>query len=400
MELNKMQGVASNMFQDWYKHPEKRERPWFEISGAAGTGKTTVVKHIISNLGLKDSEVIFMAFVGKAALALRLSGVNGRTIHSIIYKIVVRNKRDDNGNVIYIGGKPITESYFVKVNELPEGTKLLVVDEGGMVDSNIGKDILSFGIPTLVLGDLHQLPPVFGTSLFLHKPDVILNEIMRQAKDSSIIYLAQLAMHGIMIPYGKYNDGECEVIRKQDLTDAHLKSADLVICSTNRMRDTINWYMRKNIYGIDETVIVPGDRLICRQNCWDVLLNDDSLGIDVALVNGMIGTVKNTNRNTATPKVSMNIDFQPEFSEKCFKDIPISSSYVLSGVEKRKMVNPKFAPYTLFELGYCSTCHLAQGSQYPHIVIYLDTSPSTSDYFCKWLYTAITRARYSLTLVM
>lgn len=400
MELNKMQGVASKMFQEWYKHPEKRERPWFEISGAAGTGKTTVVKHIISSLGLKDSEVIFMAFVGKAALALRLSGVNGRTIHSIIYKIVVRNKRDDDGNVIYAGGKPITESYFVKVDELPEDTKLLVVDEGGMVDSNIGRDILSFGVPTLVLGDLHQLPPVFGTSLFLHKPDVILNEIMRQAKDSSIIYLAQLAMHGIMIPYGKYNDGECEVIRKSELSDVYLKSADLIICSTNKMRDTINWYMRKNIYGIDEPVVVPGDKLICRQNCWDVILDDDSLGIDVALVNGMIGTVKTTNRNTATPKVSMNIDFQPEFSNQSFKEVPISSSYVLNSVEKRKLVNPKFAPYTLFELGYCSTCHLAQGSQYPHIVIYLDASPSTSDYFCKWLYTAITRARYGLTLVM
>ena len=58
------------------------------------------------------------------------------------------------------------------------------------------------------------------------------------------------------------------------------------------------------------------------------------------------------------------------------------------------------SPYILFELGYCSTCHLAQGSQYPNIVIYVDTTPSTSDYFCKWLYTAITRARFGLTLVM
>lgn len=400
MELNKMQGVASTKFQYWYKHPESRTRPWFEISGAAGTGKTTVVKHIIASLGLKDSEVIFMAFVGKAALALRLSGVNGRTIHSVLYRMVTTVKRDENGAVVYVHGKPETVSYFVKVSSLPEGTKLLVVDEGGMVDSNIGKDILSFGVPTLVLGDLHQLPPVFGTSLFLHEPDVILNEIMRQAKDSSIIYLSQLAMHGFLIPYGSYNNGECIVIRKNELTDDHLREADLVICSTNRMRDYINWYIRKNIYGIDAPIVVPGDKVICRQNCWDVLLEDDSLDIDIALVNGMIGKVVNTDRNVSVPKSNMLIDFQPEFSKECFKNIPIDSTYVLSEYDKRKGVNPKFTSTVAFELGYCSTCHLAQGSQYPHIIVFLDSTPTTSDYFNKWLYTAITRARLGLVLVM
>ena len=400
MELNRMQGVASKEFQYWYKHPESRKRPWFEVSGPAGSGKTTVVKHIIASLGLNNDDVMFMAFVGKAALALRLSGVNGRTIHSIIYKMIELPKVDEFGNVVKIDGKPVIISKFVKVDSLPDNIKLLVVDEGGMVDSNIGRDILSFGIPTLVLGDLHQLPPVFGTSLFLQKPDVILNEIMRQHKDSSIIYLSQLAMHGFMIPYGSYNNGECTVIHKYELTDAHLKAADLVICSTNTTRDTINWYMRKNIYGIDCNTIVEGDKLICRQNCWNTILKDPSLDIDIALVNGMIGTVSKTNRNNLSNKVNLNIDFKPEFSDFSFTDVPINTNYVLSPYEKRKSVNPKFEPYTLFELGYCSTCHLAQGSQYPHIIIYLDTPPSSTDYFCKWLYTAITRARTGLTLVM
>ena len=129
--LNKMQGVASSEFQYWYKHPESRYRPWFEISGAAGTGKTTVVKHIIKELGLQDSEVIFMAFVGKAALALRLSGVNGRTIHSVIYRLIKRYKKDsETGQLIYFNGQPILEIAFEKVNDLPSNTKLLVVDEG------------------------------------------------------------------------------------------------------------------------------------------------------------------------------------------------------------------------------------------------------------------------------
>jgi predicted ATPase len=41
-----MQQVAVEKYMDWFLHPNKRERPWFEISGAAGTGKTTVVNAI------------------------------------------------------------------------------------------------------------------------------------------------------------------------------------------------------------------------------------------------------------------------------------------------------------------------------------------------------------------
>ena len=93
MELNKMQGVASTKFQYWFKHPESRTRPWFEISGPAGSGKTTVVRHIIENLGISYDDVMFMAYVGKAALALRLSGVNGRTIHSVIYQRIERDRK-------------------------------------------------------------------------------------------------------------------------------------------------------------------------------------------------------------------------------------------------------------------------------------------------------------------
>ncbi len=396
--LNTMQAIASEKFRHWYKHPEDRERPWFEISGPAGSGKTTVVKHIIQELGLSDSEVVFMAFVGKAALALRLSGVNGRTIHSVIYQISKKYKRDENDKIVYLHGKPVLETKFEKLEALPLGIKLLVVDEGGMVDSNIGSDILSFRIPTLVLGDLHQLPPVFGTSLFLQKPDVILNEIMRQHKDSAIIYLSQLAMHGVPIPYGKYNNGECRVMRRENLTDDMLREFDLIICNTNRTRDTINWYIRKNIYGIDSNSIVIGDKLICRQNCWDILLDDPSIDIDIALVNGMIGNVTSINRNTKNGSGKLMIDFKPEFSNVCFEDVPVNPSYILSEYEYRKATNPRFSPDVTFELGYCSTCHLAQGSQYPNILVYIDSALGDSDYSRKWLYTAITRAQKSLTI--
>lgn len=400
MELNKMQGVASKEFQKWYKNPKIRKRPWFEISGPAGSGKTTVVKHIIEALGISDDDVIFMAYVGKAALALRLSGVNGRTIHSVVYDIIEIPKRDLDGNYVYDdNGKKIIETRFIKKDKLPDNIKLLVVDEGGMVATDIGNDILSFKIPTLVLGDLNQLPPVFGHSLFLHKPDVILNEIMRQKKDSPIIYLSQLAIHGMLINHTTYGN-DVKVIRKDQLTDNMLGDADLIICATNNTRDEINWFVRKNIYEITEPFVVTGDKLICRKNCWDTILGDKSIGTDIALVNGMIGNVVKTDKNNTKRNMNMKIDFKPEFSKNCFKNVPINSNYVLSPYGERVRVNPKFVPYIVFEFGYCSTCHLAQGSQYENIVVYVDTTFSTSEYFRKWLYTAITRAKTKLTLVL
>lgn len=397
IQLNKGQQRASELFMDWWYHPERRHRPWFELSGAAGTGKTTVVRHIIEELGISMDDVLFVAFVGKAALQLRLSGVPGRTFHSVMYVLKKFLKRE-NGKVVYKDGVPEYVEIFVKVESLPSNIKLIVLDEGGMVSEDHGRDILSFGIPLFVLGDLHQLPPVFGRGMFLQHPDVILDEIMRQNKDSQIIYLSQLAMHGVRVPYGEYGDGECLVIHRSELNDDHLRNADLVICATNDTRDIINWYVRKNIYGISSPTIEVGDKLICRKNYWDILLGEPY--DDIALVNGMIGYVTNVYKEPIKSKIGMGIDFRPEFSPvQSFNHLNIDRRYILSGYEARQAMFSKHSPYIQFELGYCSTCHLAQGSQYDHVLVYNEVFDSTSDYYKRWLYTAITRAKKKLTIV-
>lgn len=396
-ELNDGQYKTVQKFCYWYKHPESWKRPWFEISGAAGTGKTTTVLHAIRMLGLDLEDVLFVAFIGKAALQLRLSGVPGRTFHSVMYKIERRLKRE-NGIPVYENGCPVYTEEFVKVESLPPNIKLIVLDEAGMVAKNNGEDILSFGIPLLCLGDLHQLPPVFGQGMFLLHPDAILTEIMRQKKDSPIIYLSQLAMHGIQIPYGPYGDNkECIVIRRNELTDEHLKKADLIICATNNTRDKINWYVRKYIYGIDSSNIVIGEKLICRKNYWDIILGGQYS--DIALVNGMIGYVTGINTETGKSGISMEVDFRPEFSDKeQFKKLPINRKYVLNGYAGRQAMYSRYDQNIIFELGYCSTCYLAQGSQYDRVLIYNEVF-SESDYQKRWLYTAITRAKKEVVLV-
>ena len=57
-----------------------------------------------------------------------------------------------------------------------------------MVDEELGRDLLSFGTPVLVLGDTAQLPPVKGGGFFTDaEPDAMLTEVHRQAADNPII---------------------------------------------------------------------------------------------------------------------------------------------------------------------------------------------------------------------
>lgn len=392
-----MQEVATNMAIDYINdYRANVSKPWFEISGAAGTGKTTVVREIINRSGIDINDVMFVAFVGKATLALRMNGLNAKTIHASIYDTVKSYETDEHGTVIIRNGKPVYKTKFIKRDKLEGDPKLIVLDEGGMVAENMAKDLISYGIPLLVLGDRNQLPPVFGNSIFLVRPDVTLNEIMRQSKDSPIIYLSQLATYGYDIPYGVYGDNECIVIKKSELTDEHLKQSDIVICGKNRTRDTLNNYMRKNIFHITDNTLSIGDKLICRQNNWDRCMEDDD---SIALVNGLIGYVNSIRYDTRSG-ASMEIDFKPEFTDAEFKSVEIDHNYIFMPYDKRKTVNTMYTNGIIFEFGYCITCHLSQGSQYDTVLVYVDIPKGKSDYYKHWLYTAITRAKKRLILVI
>ena len=397
MQLNHMQQVAVEKFYDFYKYPGRRKRPWFEIDGPAGTGKTTVVREAVKNLDLSiDDQIAFMAYVGKATLALRKNGLNAYTIHKLIYDLVKCAKVDELGNYVMKNGLVQSTYKFELKDKLEKPYKILVGDEAGMIGDRIGEDILSFGIPTMLLGDNAQLPPVMAKRMFLIEPDVSLNEIMRQAKDSPIIYLSQRAKNNMKIHYGTYGDNECIVIPREKLTDEHLAEADIVICETNSTRDVINRYIRSNIYDIHENYIVPGDKLICRQNKWFINLDKD-----VSLVNGLIGYVENTHKESTHSGCKMDIDFRPEFyKRKYFRQVGINHNYPFLPYANRKDVNPMSSQNCLFEFGYAITCHLAQGSQYDTVLVYVERGGYNSLYFRQWLYTAITRAVKKLILVI
>jgi len=384
IELNGQQKEALEKSHEWW---ERKYNQVFEISGPAGSGKTTIVDYLIKNIGLAHDEVLFMAYVGKATMALTLRGNNAKTIHSSIYDLVEVPVIDENGNYYKKNGRVIMKSVFEKKEKLPEHIKLLVIDEGSMINKDIAKDILSFGLPVIVLGDLNQLPPVFGEPYFLIKPDVILTQIMRQAENDPIIQLSQMALRGEDIPIAKYGP-RCFVIDKENITDNMLIKSDVVICGKNKTRESINNYIRKSIKKIDKAYPIVGEKLICRQNNWSMSILNNFF-----LINGLVGYVEDVYLDTYNGR-SICIDFRPEFLNECFKKIPIDYEFLFAPMHKK---DNRRNYLDKFEFAYAITAHLAQGSQYEKVFIY-DEKIGDKEYYRKWLYTAITRASKYLIL--
>ena len=387
IELNAQQKDTLEKLRDWWYNGTSQT---FEISGAAGTGKTTLIKYLIKELRLYKEEVLFTAYVGKATLAMTRSGVTAKTIHSAITYATDEFKYDDNGEKILIYGRAARKKKFVKRPYLDQRIKLIVVDEGSMVPEKLAEWLLSYRIPIIVLGDLNQLPPVAGTSVFLKKPDAVLTEIMRQASDSPIPYFAQFILkNGPRLKPGYIGD-KIKIIRRDLLTDDILQSADVVICGRNKTRDMLNKYIRENIFGRTNETPVIGDKLICRENDWSRCIDEDYY-----LINGLIGYVVDIDLETIS-KDSMVLDFKPDFLDECFKNVVLDRVFMKLTPQEKKYYKTDF---TKFEYGYAITCHLSQGSQYNKVVVFYEFMHDY-EYATKWLYTAVTRAIDELIVVI
>lgn len=353
------------------------------------THNTTLINYIINEFGLNDSDVLFVAYTGKASLQITLKGNSARTIHSAIYNRIEVPVMD-NGKPVKSNGRQVYRFEFVKKEQLDYNYKLIVIDEAAMVPTNIAEDIKSFNIPIIALGDRNQLPPVFGSSYFLTKPDIHLTEVMRQAEDSPIIKLGQYATNGRHISTGDY--GDSKVIYRSQLTDDMLIDADIILCGKNMTRESLNKYIRTNILQRTQEYPCVGDKLLCKQNNWQEFICND-----IYLVNGMIGYCENIYLDTYNAK-SMEIDFMPEFVDtEYFKRLQIDINHLINPTGL--LTANKRSYFNKFEYGYAITTHAAQGSQYNNVLI-LDEVLGGDWFHRKWLYTAITRASEKLTLVI
>ena len=211
IELNRDQIELKKKLMEWYKN---RDKQFFYYSGRAGTGKTTVVRAFVEELGLEPGEYICSAYTGKAVTVLLRKNYPACTIHSLIYDVIIktvyRKAYDEENDVEYEVPKQIMQ--FELKESLPTLLKLIIIDECKMVPDAMIHHLLSFGIPVIFMGDENQLPPVMGSSRILASPDAVLNEIMRQAEDDPIVMIANWILDDMPLKYGNY--GKSSIVEK------------------------------------------------------------------------------------------------------------------------------------------------------------------------------------------
>ena len=363
MAWSPQQDAALKAVAEWLKSGKPQV---FRLFGYAGTGKTTLAKHIADHI---DGEVAFGAFTGKAALVLRSKGCdNARTIHSMIY----RPKDLDT-----------EEPSFVLNEDAPAANaKLIIIDECSMVDEELGRDLLSFGKKVLVLGDPAQLPPVKGGGFFTEaEPDVMLTEVHRQAAGNPIIRLSMIVREGGRLDYGTY--GETRILSRAELDTTTVTQADQVLVGLNKTRRAYNGRLRE-LFGRTEAMPEPGDKLVC-------LRNDKKKG----LLNGGLWYVK-TSAPVRRQKLRLTVVPEDDPTAKATR-IAVLPAFFMDGDEEIPYAQRRESDE--FNYGYALTVHKAQGSQWDNLVLF-DESFAFREHRHRWLYTGITRAAKKLTVVV
>lgn len=396
IELTDEQIFLTLDLEHWFHSNDSKQT--YEISGPSGSGKTTVIKYVIEKLGLKYDNVLFVAMAGKAANQMALHGLPAKTIHSAIYDYIEEYLYDEHGRFIrYSNGKPKKTHKFVLKDKLPKKIKLIVVDEGSMVGERLAKDLMSFGIPMIILGDLNQLPPVMDTQFFLNNPDFRLTKIMRQHEGNPIIYLSQRILHDEPLNYGLYR--ESAVIRKSDLDLLNFKNTDITLVGTNKLKDRINDLYRQNVkHYTDLEKPHVGEKVICTKNNWNMEVNG------LFLTNGTSGYISDVDKFTYD-KFSINISMVPDFAPKSeFRDLDIDyinlNRIDLNSLSEKDKVAYSYREKILnkIEYAYAISVHRSQGSEYDR-VLFMDENVFPKDTQKKLEYTAITRAKKQIIIV-
>jgi exodeoxyribonuclease-5 len=340
--------------------------PVFRLFGYAGTGKTTLARHIADAV---NGEVKFAAFTGKAALVMRNKGCdNASTIHSLIYR--TRETGDEQPSFELWDDAPASKA------------KLIVIDECSMVDADLGRDLMSFDCPLLVLGDPAQLPPIAGGGFFTEaEPDAMLTEVHRQAQNDPIVRMSMAVREGRALDTGEF--GDSEVVSRNALDPDRVMAADQILVGRNNTRRAYNMRVRQK-NGIEEALPVAGDKLVCLRN-----------NRKKALFNGGLWRVK-ARAQSKSRIITMRLSPEEDFGAKVTK-VSVRADCFNGGIEDLPWDQRK--PYDEFDYGYVLTVHKSQGSQWDDVVLF-DESFAFQDSRARWLYTGITRAAKRLSVVV
>jgi exodeoxyribonuclease-5 len=415
LNLSPGQETAIEAIEKWYHGSNEQI---FRMFGPAGTGKTTIARLVPVALGI--SKYAFGAFSGKAAQVLRSKGCNpAGTLHSMIYGAPINLAADKRrleeilDRTLEIPEEKRVSNWLDEVNELKKAIRdletrirlhgkldfpvnfeseladadLLIADEVSMVSDRMAFDILSTDVRVLVLGDPEQLPPVRGDGYFTREePDIMLSEVHRQALDSPVLSLATRVRNGGRIEPFEYQHG-----KRIDYTEF-----DQILC----WRRATRWGAVKHVRELLERPPgepVPGDTIMNLQN-----------NKDLGVFNGQVFTILSVSPGRENDEYLLRVEDGMTERDLFVYGYGFTQTGEKDGEEARVGWNGDTAFVTFSQ---ALTVHKAQGSEWGNVLLVDESNAMwamenklrgfemAQNMTRRWLYTGITRASESITLV-
>ena len=404
MKLAPQQTKGYDLIQSWNTD---RNNLRFLLGGYSGTGKTTLLAHLIRNY---QGVVHIVAPTGKAASVLgrKLEGlIPVRTIHSLIYTPIppdstvmeeakqkmIENPDDRNLEEKYIKAKQDYDKKevsfaYAEGNPLEPG-QLIIVDEASMVSDRTRADLERTGCKILYVGDDGQLPPVNSKDWFKDSTfDFHLTDVHRQALESPIIRMSMDIREG-RVKASQYKTRECRMVEQNVVKMSELIGCDQIIVGKNVTRQKINRLIRHKLK-LEGDLPVSGDKIICLKNHTDK-------NTHVNFINGEQGVVQDI--SSVFGDTFIDMDYEGEMRYK----VPVYDFHFKHNYNPKENKLPWYETKGLreFDYAYAVTCHKSQGSEWDDVIV-LDDKMNTMDreFRKRWLYTAVTRASSNLTLTV
>lgn len=364
------------------------------LTGGPGTGKTTVIRGIISAFYRMDMRVMLAAPTGRAAKRMtEFCGVEAKTIHRML-------------EICY--NESGTEAMFARDEKNPLETDVLIIDEMSMVDISLIAATLK-ALPQkcklILVGDADQLPSVGPGNVFKDLlnsemfPKVVLDRIFRQAAESDIIVGAHAVNRGELPDFKKKdrdlffmsrpNEDELiktvlELCKTRLPKNMNIPSSQIQVLSVSRKNATGTVELNRRLQyelnppeeGKDERCVGDrlfrvGDRVMQIKNNYTINWYSMYGGeVGYGVFNGDIGEVISIDSRDET--LTVNFD--------------------------SRLVHYPFSMLSELELAYAMTVHKSQGSEFRAVVLIASNS-ATSLLHRSVLYTAMTRARELLVIV-
>jgi len=422
------------------------------LKGYAGTGKTSIIGTIVSNLWQVKKNAVLLAPTGRAAKVIsNYSKKEAFTIHKKIYF----PKKDKGGGVKFVMQPNKNRNTIFIVDEAsmipdtPSDSKLF--ENGSLLDDLMQYVYSGHQCKLLLIGDVAQLPPVKSDlspaldpdklSLNYNK-DVIgieLDEVVRQEQDSGILEnateLRSVLETGFYESF-KFNVSPFkDIVRLIDgyeimdaINDAYSDEGyeeTAIIVRSNKRANMYNQQIRQRIL-FNESELSAGDYLMVVKNNYFWVKPTTEAGFiangDIIEVLEIFSIKELYGFRFAEVKVKM-VDYpkmQPfetvllldtidvesaslsyEESNRLYQEVSKDYENETSNYKRFLGVkNNSFFNALQVKFSYAITCHKSQGGQWNTIFVEQPYLPDgmNKDYI-RWLYTAVTRAKEKLYLI-